>query len=69
VNVELDCGEEIAIREKFWPFSIPVIQLLEGLPLIFIVADQLGRHHDMVPVIVDADVSYLDFLKCIEDLD
>ena len=50
------------------PFVIPVGELLEGLPCIFIIANQLGKHHDFIPVVVEMhfpDALFLEFLESI----
>lgn len=51
------------------PLSVPVLELLQSFPLVLIVADELGGGHDVVPVVVDADVGDPDFFEKTEDLD
>lgn len=40
--------------------------MLEGLPGVLIVADQLGHHHDFVPVVVDLDLRDALLLEHVE---
>lgn len=35
-----------------WPFSIPVLELLQSLPCVLVVANQLGHQHNLVPVVL-----------------
>lgn len=67
-NVSLESGECETGPKEEWPLPVPVGQLLEGLPGVLIVADQLGHHHDLVPVVVDGHSTHgvlCEFLKCV----
>ncbi len=52
-EVESDCFEGKGFGEEFVPFFVPVGELLQSFPLVFIVADELWFHHDVVPVIMN----------------
>lgn len=60
---------EVASGEEFVPFPVPVLKLLEGFPLIFIVADELRGGHDAIPIIVYVNMCNFDFFQEVENLD
>lgn len=67
--MESDRRTEVATGKELVPLPIPVLELLESLPLVFIVADQLRSSHDAIPVVFDADVGDPHFFEMIQDLD
>ena len=54
-EIESDRFEGEGFSEEFVPFFVPVGELLQSFPLVFVVADELGFHHDVVPVVVNLD--------------
>lgn len=67
-NLEVYCAQVKAVREKVFPLFVPIVQLLQGLPLAFVITDKLGVDHDFIPIVKYADSSYLDFFEMIKDL-
>lgn len=69
----LDFGKNsvqiVALSKKFFPFSVPITELLQCFPLTLVIADQFWVDHDLIPVVLDVDLSYIDLFEVKKDLD
>jgi hypothetical protein len=67
--IQIYCGKIEARSEQFAPLPIPIIELLQGFPLSFVVTYEFWIGHDGIPIIFDADSVNICFFEIIKDLD
>lgn len=61
--------KRVGLAEQLPPLAIPVAELLQTLPLVLIVADQVGGRHHAVPVVLDAHLPHRRLFQIPQDLD
>lgn len=67
-NINLQLPKPKTWPQKPSPLPIPIRKLLQRLPRILIIADQLGHRHNLIPIVFDLnllDGMLAEFLECV----